>query len=70
MPDGSDGIDLAGLQAWLQGRVTAGVWDLPEDPGAGPLAAEVVAGSALLPPRWTPPRGSSSPARASRRPPL
>jgi hypothetical protein len=51
MPDGSDRLDLVGLQAWLQGRVTAGVWDLPEDPGAGPLAADVVVGSGPLPPR-------------------
>jgi hypothetical protein len=57
MPDGSaiaggeGALDLAGLQAWLQGRVTAGVWDLPEDSGAGPLAAEVVVGSGRLPPR-------------------
>ena len=49
MPDGS--LDLPGLQAWLQDRVTAGVWDLPEDPAAGPLTADVVAGGGPLPPR-------------------
>jgi hypothetical protein len=43
--------DLADLQRWLQARVTAGVWDLPEDPAASPLAAEVVVGSPALPPR-------------------
>jgi hypothetical protein len=40
---------LADLQAWLQARVTAGVWDLAEDPAAGPLAAEVVVSSEALP---------------------
>jgi len=44
-------LGLAELQAWLQGRITAGVWDLPEDPGAGPLAAQVVAGEGPLAPR-------------------
>lgn len=44
-------LGLADLQAWLQGRITAGVWDLPEDPAAGPLAAEVVAGTGPLAPR-------------------
>src|ERR1700722_3025480 len=44
-------LGLADLQAWLQGRITAGVWDLPEDPAVGPLAAEVVAGEGLLAPR-------------------
>jgi Putative DNA-binding domain len=44
-------LGLADLQAWLQGRITAGVWDLPEDPAVGPLAAEVVAGERLLAPR-------------------
>jgi hypothetical protein len=56
MPDGDAGLGgdapgLAELQRWLQARVTAGVWDLPEDAAAGPLAAEVVAGSAALAPR-------------------
>ena len=49
MPDRA--LELPELQAWLQGRVTAGVWDLPEDPDAGPLAADVVAGAGPLPPR-------------------
>ncbi len=44
-------LGLADLQAWLQGRITAGVWDLPEDPDAGPLAADVVAGTGPLAPR-------------------
>lgn len=44
-------LRLADLQAWLQGRITAGVWDLPDDPAAGPLAAEVVAGTGPLAPR-------------------
>ncbi len=43
--------DLAELQDWLQARVTAGVWDLPEDPAAGPLAADVVVGAGSLAPR-------------------
>jgi len=51
MPDGGVGGEggpaLAELQRWLQARVTAGVWDLPEDPAEGPLAAEVVAGSVV-----------------------
>jgi hypothetical protein len=55
MPDGAGAAaaapGLAQLQAWLQARVTAGVWDLPEDPAGGPLAAEVVAGSGPLAPR-------------------
>lgn len=51
MPEAAEGLALADLQAWLQARVTAGVWDLPEDPAAGPLAAEVVVGSGPLPPR-------------------
>ncbi len=51
MPEAGAALELAGLQAWLQGRVTAGVWDLPEDPAAGPLAGEVVVGSGPLPPR-------------------
>jgi hypothetical protein len=42
---------LADLQGWLQARVTGGVWDLPEDPGAGPLAADVVVGAGPLAPR-------------------
>jgi hypothetical protein len=44
-------LGLADLQLWLQGRITAGVWELPEDPGAGPLAGEVVAGTGRLAPR-------------------
>lgn len=51
MPEGEGALGLADLQRWLQGRVTAGVWDLPEDTGDGPLAAEVVAGSGALAPR-------------------
>ncbi len=51
MPEAGAGLALADLQAWLQTRVTAGVWDLPEDPAAGPLAAEVVVGSGPLSPR-------------------
>src|SRR6185437_1399595 len=51
MPDsgvgGEGGPALAELQRWLQARVTAGVWDLPEDPADGPLAAEVVAGEVV-----------------------
>jgi hypothetical protein len=48
---GQGWLALADLQAWLQARVTAGVWDLPEDAADGPLAAEVVAGSGALAPR-------------------
>ena len=56
MPEHASGaalaeLGLADLQAWLQGRITAGVWDLPEDPGAGPLAVDVVAGTGPLAPR-------------------
>jgi hypothetical protein len=39
------------LQAWLQARVTAGLWNLPEDPAAGPLAADLVAAGGPLTPR-------------------
>jgi Putative DNA-binding domain len=42
--------ELAELQGWLQARVTAGVWDLPEDPAAGLLAADVVVGGGPLAP--------------------
>ena len=51
MRDTASALGLAELQGWLQARVTAGLWDLPEDPAAGPLAAEVVVGSGPLAPR-------------------